>query len=203
MTMPKAATELEFYQTTKLSDLDSWEYRIEVEHGITDRFDFSVYQIFQQKENSAFKWDAVQFRARYRIGEVGQYFMDPLLYFEFNRKLDSKKPNKFEAKLILAKTSNRFNFAINPVYEIFFAPGTQHEIGLDMGFSYELNPKFILGVESTSRMEFEEDETDIGSYFGPTISFASGKWWYTLGTAFGLTDESDDAQVRFIMGIEL
>ena len=35
MTLPEGFTELEFYQTTKISDIEKWEYRIEVEHGIT------------------------------------------------------------------------------------------------------------------------------------------------------------------------
>jgi hypothetical protein len=203
MTLPEGNTELEFYQTTKLSELDKWEYRIEVENGITDHFDFSVYQIFEQKEGDAFKWNAVQFRTRYRIGEVNQYFMDPLLYFEFNRKIDLKAPNKFETKLILAKTINKFNLAVNPVYELFFAPGIEHELGLDFGASYEFNPRFILGLESTSRMEFEDNKTEIGSYFGPTISFASGNWWYTIGAGIGITDDSDDARIRFLMGVQL
>ena len=203
MTLPEGQTELEFYQTTKISDIDKWEYRIEVENGITDHFDFSVYQIFEQQEGEAFKWNAVQFRTRYRIGEVNDYFMDPLLYFEYNRKINLKAPNKFEAKIILAKTIQKINIAINPLYELFFAPGTEHEIGLDIGTSYEFSPRFILGLESTSRMEFEDDETEIGSYFGPTFSFASGNWWYTIGAGFGITDESDNARVRFLMGVQL
>ncbi len=203
MTLPESATELEFYQTTKLAEFDTWEYRIEVEHGITDHLDFSVYQIFNQREGDSFRWDAVQFRSRYRFGEVGQYLLDPLIYIEYNRKLDLTEPHKIETKLILAKNINKFNLAVNPVYELFFDPGTEHELGLDIGFSYEFSPKFILGLESTSRFEFDNNETKTGSYFGPTISFASGNWWYTIGTGFGMTKESDDARVRFLMGIAL
>lgn len=203
ITLPKGMTELEFYQTTKLAQLDSWEYRIEVEHGITDHLDFSVYQIFQQKEDEAFKWDAVQFRSRYRFGESDQYVVDPLLYLEYNRKLDLEEPNKIETKLILANQFQAINVALNPVYEIFFAPGLKQEVGLDFGLSYEFTPQFIIGVESTSRMEFENDEKEMGSYFGPTVSFASGNWWYTAGAAWGMTSESDDLRVRFLMGISL
>lgn len=201
MTMMKGETEFEFYQTTRLKTLDEWEYRIEIEHGLTNRWDFSVYQIFKQIEDGAFSWDAVQFRSRYRIGESGKYFLDPLLYLEYNRKIDPKKMNELEAKVILAKTVSRFNFALNPVYEYFFAPGTGHEAGLDLGISWEFSPRFILGFESTSRIEFAEDENEIGSYLGPTLSFASGTWWYSIGYAHGATDDSDDARVRFLMGV--
>ncbi len=204
VTMPEGATELEFYQTTKIREqLDSWEYRVEVEHGITDYWDFSVYQIFAQTENGALSWDAVQLRTRYRFGEEGLYPVDPLLYLEYNRKTDSRQPNKLEAKVILAKTIAEFNLAVNPVYELFFAPGTEHEVGLDVGASVQVIPAFVAGIESTSRAEFEDGETEIASYLGPTVSFASGHWWYTLGAAVGLTDESDEARIRFLMGVGL
>jgi hypothetical protein len=202
-TMPAGATELEFYQTSKLREVDQWEYRIEIEHGLTRRWDMSIYEIFKQDEGGSLSWDAVQWRTRIRFGEEGQYFMDPLLYLEYNRKTDSSKPNKYEAKIILAKTIDRFNMAINPVYELFAGPGTEHEVGLDAGFSWQFHPKLIAGFESTTRMEFEDDETETSSYFGPTISFASGTWWYAAGFAMGLTDGSDDARIRFLMGIDL
>jgi len=201
ITLPKAVTEIEFYQTTKFKDTDIWEYRMEIEHGLTSRWDFSVYQIFKQYENGALSWDAVQFRTRYRFGEEGQYLLDPLLYLEYNRKINSHKQNKLEAKIILAKTVSKFNLALNPVYEIFFAPDINHELGLDVGISWEFHPSLILGLESTSRIEFEDIETKVGSYFGPTVSFASGKWWYAIGAAVGITKDSDDARVRFLMGV--
>lgn len=205
ITTPKGVSEIEFYQTTKLNVLNSWEYRIEVEQGITDRMDFAIYQIFTQLEgeDEAFKWDAVQARLRYRIGEEGQYWMDPLIYLEYNRKLDFNKPNKFEGKLILARTEGKFNISLNPVYELFWSPDIEHELGFDAGMSWQFHPRLIIGAESTSRFEFEDGETEVSSYAGPTISFASGHWWYTAGVAFGLNDNSDDARVRFLMGVGL
>ncbi|MEW5925597.1 MAG: hypothetical protein AB1746_16565 [Candidatus Zixiibacteriota bacterium] len=202
-TMPQDKTELEFYQTTKLRENDEWEYRIELEQGLTDRMDFAVYQIFNQPEGASFKWDAAQVRLRYRIGEEGQYWMDPLIYLEYNRKTNLKAPNKLEAKLILARTENKFNISVNPVYELFWAPDVEHELGIDAGISWQFHPKLIAGLESTSRFEFEDDETETSSYLGPTVSLASGDWWYTFGAAIGLNDDSDDARVRFLMGVGL
>ena len=203
-TMLAGETELEFYQTTRiLEPEDQWEYRFEIEHGLTSRWDFSVYQIFAQQERGALRWDAVQFRMRYRFGEEGRYLMDPLAYLEYNRNTDSGEPNKLEVKLILAKTMGRTNLALNPVYELAFAPGTEHEIGLDAGLCYELTPAFTLGLEATTRTEFEEKEAATSGYAGPTVSFASGEWWYSIGAAIGVTDESDDARVRLLMGVGL
>ncbi|MDZ4723807.1 MAG: hypothetical protein SGI97_07885 [candidate division Zixibacteria bacterium] len=205
LTMPADATELEFYQTTKIGETKSWEYRVELEQGITDRWDFSVYQIFVQGEGQSLKWDAFQLRTRYKLAAPGRFFFDPLLYLEYNRKIDLTKQNKLEAKLILARDFQKINLSINPVYEFFFAPGEPvHEVGLDVGLSYELSYRFSLGIESTSRREFVKlADGETSSYFGPTLSLATGSAYYTVGYAGGLTDESDDARVRFLMGFHL
>ncbi len=202
-TMPEKTSEFEFYQTTKLDKTDSWEYKIEIEHGLTPRWDFSVYQIFTQEEGGYLKWSAFQFRTRYRLTQPGAVFGDPTLYLEYQRKTDLKAQNKAEAKLLLGHDFDRVNIAVNPVYEFFWAPGDPvHEIGLDIGLSYEFSYRFSAGVESTSRREFLKDEDDeVGSYVGPTISFASGTVYYVVGCAWGLTDDSNDARVRFLMGV--
>ena len=200
---PKGMTELEFYQTTQIADRNNWEYRLEVEHGLTDNWDFSVYQILKQTEAGPLQWDAVQLRTRYRFGEIGEYILDPLIYLEYRRKLDFSQPNKIEAKFILAKQIEAINLSINPVYEFFFAPGSKHELGIDAALSYGFSPAFSAGVETLNRIEFADQENELSSYFGPTISFASGNWWYSIGTVFGLSDKSDKMRVRFLMGITL
>ncbi len=200
------AYELELYQTTRIDETNSWEYRIEIEHGLSPRWDMSIYQIFAQNEDEALRWDAFQLRTRYRLTEPGSTPLDPILYLEYNRKLDFDRQNKFEAKVLLGEDTERWSVAVNPVYEFFWAPGDPvHEIGLDAGVSYELTPnRFGIGLESTTRHEFVPDaEDETGSYFGPTVSFASGGIYYTLGYAWGLTDSSNDARIRFLMGIAL
>ncbi len=202
-TMPQGNTELEFYQTSKLREVDQNEYRIEIEHGLTSRWDASLYEIFAQNEGGSMVWDSWQLRTRYRFGEVGQYFMDPLLYLEYNRKTESTSPNKLEAKFILAKSVEKWNLSINPVFEYFFAPESEIEAGFDIGGSYEFHSKFVAGLESTTRVEFEDEENVTASYFGPTISYASNGFWLSCGVAAGITEESDDARVRIITGIDL
>jgi len=197
--------DLEFYQTTRLGQTDSWEYRIEIEHGLTHRWDVSVYQIFAQKEGESFKWDAFQLRSRYRLSELGTAPFDPVLYMEYRRKINSKEQNKFEAKLLLGKNFNELTLAVNPVYEFFWAPGDPvHEIGLDIGLTYSPSYHFSFGIESTSRHEFvKKSDDETSSYLGPTLSFASGPIWYSVGYVWGLNDDSDDARARFLLGVQL
>ncbi len=203
MTMPEGETELELYQTTVMDEpFDEWAYELEIEHGLTKNWDFSVYQVFEQEEGGSLEWHEVKFRTRYKLAR-DKYFMDPALYLEYKRSTESTDHNEVEAKLILSKTAGGIDFSVNPVYEYKFAPGTEHEAGLDMGVSYEFHPSFSLGLESTTRVEpvFESADEEVKSYVGPTLSFASGNWWYNLGGAVGITDDSADGKVRFLMGI--
>ncbi len=207
-TVAPDAAEIEFYQTTKIKpdNPDSWEYRIEVEHGLTPNWDMALYQIFAQTEGGNLMWDAFQFRVRGKLAQPGKLFMDPLIYLEYRRKVGESKQNKLEAKLILARDFDRVNLSLNPVYEFFWAPGAtrKQEIGLDAGISYELNYKFSIGLESTTRIEYiDGKDTETGSYFGPSMSFATGDIFYSVGYGFGITDDSDDGRVRLIMGVGL
>ncbi len=205
VTLAEDDSELEFYQTTKLDDVNSWEYRIEVEHGLTPRWDLSIYQIFSQQDGEPFLWDAVQLRTRYRLSEPGRIPLDPVLYLEYRRKLNFSQQNKAEAKLLLGTDINQFTIALNPVYEFFWAPGDPvHEIGFDAGLTWEVNFKVSIGIESSSRIEFVKNtNSSTNSYIGPTISLASGPIWYTFGYAVGITDQSNDARARLLMGIDL
>lgn len=203
-TIAPDASELEFYQTTRLASSNKWEYRIELEHGLTPKWDLSIYQIFAQIEDEGLKWDAFQIRTRYRLAEPGRFPLDPLLYLEYNRKTDLKLPNKAELKLILSRDFDRLNLALNPVYEISWAPGAPgHEAGIDIGVSAELSYRFSVGVESVNRIAFADEQSETASYFGPTISFVSGEVYYSIGYVCGLTDHSDDARVRFLLGVGL
>lgn len=205
MTTAKDHAELEFYQTTKIDVTNSWEYRIELENGLTDNLDFSVYQIFTQKENAPFKWEAFQLRMRYRFVERGKFFMDPVFYIEYRKKTDGELQDKIEFKLLFGKDFSKGNLSINPVYEYKWNHGEAvTELGLDVAISYSPTFKWSFGLESTTRYEMIKNaDNETGSYFGPTVSFASGSYFYTFGYATGLTDKSNDARVRLLIGISL
>jgi len=204
-TMPPGGTELEHYLTSKTGDLDnvgetSWEHRIELEAGLTERWDVSLYQIFQQPAEGGFRYDSFQIRTRYRIGESGLRPVDPLLYFEYRRPRDLTLPNKLEGKLILARDVRRFNLALNLIEEVKFAPGTVWETGYAFGASFEPHPVIRVGAEIFGKLVVDGD---LPHYAGPTLSIARGGWFYTVGLGFGLNDHSSDLQARAILGLDL
>ncbi|MDP2943604.1 MAG: hypothetical protein Q8O36_08900, partial [Candidatus Omnitrophota bacterium] len=52
-TMPKGMAEVEYYLTAELPDIDkskvnTWKHQLELEYGITDHWDVSMYQQFKQ-----------------------------------------------------------------------------------------------------------------------------------------------------------
>jgi hypothetical protein len=204
VTIAAEATELELYQTYTDGDPYSWEYRIELEQGVSPRVDFSLYQIFRQNENEDLKWNAFQLRSRMRLQDPSTSTWKPVLYLEYNRKLDFTEPNKGEVKLLFGRDFGATNFSANAVYEVAWAPGEpEHEVGFDFGLAQEWSFKYSLGLETSTRFEFVDGETEKVAYAGPVLSFASGEVWYTLGAGFGLTDESADTRVRLLVGVGL
>src|SRR3989338_6269846 len=69
-TMPKGMAEIEYYLTaavpdTAESNVNTWEHQIELEYGITDHWDVSMYQMLKQSNTascSKFEYDGFKIR---------------------------------------------------------------------------------------------------------------------------------------------
>lgn len=205
MTMPKGMWEIETYVTTEIPDLDksninSVKPQLELEYGITERWDIAMYQMWKfknkAKENDS-EYEGFKLRTRYRIGEKGEYLLDPLLYFEYIRDDDFSKPNVGEAKLVLAKDIGNFNFSYNQIFKRNLEKEGKSDHEYATGMSYALVPRLIVGLESKGNYPKEKYA------FGPTISYALAKTktFVAVGALFGLNDRTDDLQTRMIIGI--
>ena len=203
-TMPKGASEVEYYLTHKATDLhkyknkNTWEHQVEYEYGLTDWWDIAVYQRWQQTNTKAedrFEYTGTKLRTRYRLGERGQYLLDTLLYFEYIRPDGSDAPEKLEGKLVLAKDFGKWNIAYNQIVEAGINNDGETEHAYAAGLSYEISPVWKIGLESVG------DLTEYKYYLGPTVSWGSKRCWLGFGTLLGLNDRSDDMQFRLIMGI--
>ncbi len=203
MTMPKGMWELETYVTAEMpnlrkSNINSIKPQLELEYGITDRWDVAMYQMWKFKnkkyENDS-EYEGFKLRTRYRIGEKGKFFVDPLLYFEYIRDDDFSKPNVGEAKLILAKDLGDFNVSYNQVIKrnLEREGKTDHEYAA--GINYAFTPRFRVGLESKGNYPKEKYA------LGPTISYAFKKAFIAVGAVFGLNEQTDDLQTRMIVGV--
>ncbi len=203
-TMERGKAEFEHYLTFKAPKMDSLAgsvttvHNIEFEFGMNDKFDFSIYQNFEQPADGAFQYSGYKLRARYKFGEKNQYLMDPLLYFEYKGKPDFIK-HVLEGKLILAKDYGSFNYAINPVFEIEYEDGEQeHEFKYNAGSCYKINKLLSIGLEIKGGKN--------GHYLGPVISHGKDTFWVALGSAFAITEiinNKPEIMLRMILGIHL
>ena len=203
-TMERGKAEFEHYLTFKAPKMDSLAgsvttvHNIEFEFGMNDKFDFSIYQNFEQPADGAFQYSGYKLRARYKFGERNQYLMDPLLYFEYKGKPDFIK-HVLEGKLILAKDFESFHYAINPVFEIEYEDGEkEYELKYNAGSCYRINELLRIGLEIKGGKN--------GHYLGPVISHGKDTFWVALGSAFSLTkiiNNKPEFMLRMILGIHL
>lgn len=202
-TMPKGMAEIEYYLTEEQPDIEkarpnTWKHWIELEYGVTDHFDVSMYQQFKQSNKSAsstFEYDGFKVRTRYRLFERGTLPVDILFYLEYIRPGDFKKANVLEEKLVLAKDIGNLNISYNQIFKQELESGGENEYEYASGISYEITPSFKIGVESKGSYLDEK------YYIGPTIGWASSKFWVSAGVLGGITKKSDDLQARLIVGV--
>lgn len=202
-TMPRGHAELEYYITHKIPDShkyskkNSWQHQVELEYGLTDKWDIAVYQRWQQTNtstNDKFEYTGSKARLRYRLGEKGTNFLDTLLYFEYIRPDGSDGAEIFEGKLILAKDFGKYNVAYNQILKVGLNGKGGNENEFAFGFNREFSPVLKLGLEMAGNYTEEK------YYIGPTVSVASKKFWVALGALRGLNDRSDDFRFRLIAG---
>lgn len=203
MTMPKGMFEVEYYLTEEQENIDHskpniWKHWVELEYGITDHLDIAMYQQFRQANkasSSTFEYDGFKIRTRYRIAEKNEFPLDTLLYLEYKRDDDFDKPNALEAKIVIAKDIGAFNIAYNQILEQELESNGETEHEYAAGISYGISPHFRVGMETKGNY------TESKYYVGPTLSWATNKFWTALGIAAGLNKRSDDLQARLIVGV--
>lgn len=202
LTMPQGETEAEYYFTMENSDSSAFtettkfKHWVELEQGLSDHWDFSIYQTFVQNPEEPLKYEGLKLRTRYRFSERGVLPVDPLIYLEYIRVFEEPE-DKIEGKLILAKDIWKFNISLNLVGELEKKGGEEweDEEKVLVGVFFEPTPAIKIGGE----YEIAEKK----AYLGPTLSFASGENWTTLGVRWGLTEKSRDFDLRLLIGIGL
>jgi hypothetical protein len=216
MTMPEGETELEIYTTQSKTTFDNpspkeFELMLEVEHGLTERWDFSIYHVFKQstgpapEDESPFHFDEIKLRSRYRFAERGELPVDLLAYGEII-KVFGEGVWEAEAKAIIARDFDKLTAAVNLIGEVKFGPSVPEaevEAGYAAGLTYEAVPEWKLGVESWGGFEVEHTD-EFAASVGPAVSWApASTLWIATTAGFGVTDYADDFSVRAIIGMDL
>ncbi|MCS7184356.1 MAG: hypothetical protein NZ870_00275 [bacterium] len=206
VTTPEGDVEIEYYHTFKDKKpdetIDTVERWLELEYGITDRLDVSIYQMWNEVGGNV-KSVGNKLRFRYKLTEnKNEFILDPLLYLEYKLLLD--KPDETEYKLILAKDIGRFNLSYNYTLELSHSDriGKWEHMHF-LGFSYAISAYLRLLMENMYIADYEGkgESNYIGGGFQHVAG--SGKFWFTLGVYRGTTNFSEHTRARLLIGIPI
>lgn len=186
---------------------------VELEYGITDRWDVALYNMLDMITSGDTESGYAGFKVetRYRPADRGAWFLDPVLYLEFQQLFRGDADQKIEGKLILAKDIGNVNIAGNiALEEERLSDATWNtEVEYAAGTSYALSPAWMLGAEVFGKAEKGEMEgVENRMWAGPAVSWAGGGTgalrgvWFTLAGGAGLTSESDSYYARLIVGFQ-
>jgi hypothetical protein len=192
---------------------DQLDFRHEVEFGVTDKFQVSVYLAdwFYENDNerSGFTYadSAVEL-----IYNLTNQVVDPVGLSIYAEIRAGDRLVELESKLIAQKNFGplilAYNATLEAVWEGSDLAEREGEFLQALGASYEISPRISAGVELLHEFVFPEwrDHKTIRNLFvGPNISIRSGRLFVTATALAQATDTEDEpeVQVRTVFGIGL
>lgn len=210
-TLAKGSFEVESHTRFKMpdrkqTDANKWEFQQELEYGVTDRLSIAHYEIWQVEnqngngdDNGTYK--GFKFETKYRIGEKGQFWVDPLLYLEWQTEVrDHDNPNGLEGKIVLSKDLGLLNLNYNQIMESKLGAGGRTEHAYTFGANYEILEGLRPGVELKGNY-WKPSSNRNQLAIGPSLAWSNQYFWITGGVLFGANHAADDIQSRVIVGI--
>ena len=88
-------------------------HQLELETGLTDRWDVALYGIARQIERRATELEAAKLETRYALARPGEWLVDPVLYLEAVKTFVDDRPFSLEGKLILGRDLGPLNLSAN------------------------------------------------------------------------------------------
>ena len=198
-TMPQAAFELEQWFTLRAGrnstvgqdNFQRWQFRTELEYGVTDRYTVGLYVNEQHesfrdpatgKTTREFCWTGLSLENRYMVLNPANNPVGLTLYLE--PTYDGKNA-ELEQKIILGQRHGDWKWAINLVHatewEEHFEK-TEGEVVFTAGLSRLIGKHWAVGLEARNHNELPEYEKWENSalYVGPVVSYRRESWWATL-----------------------
>jgi hypothetical protein len=191
------------------------QFQTEFEYGITNRLELGLYVTLAPEPTggqystssglpSLMESNGVKQRLRYRLLDEGVLPIDIGLYGELT---ENDHEFEIEAKVILQKRFGNLRIAANVVgeHEWYFASPQQDWIfDPSAGVTYQVTPVFQPGIDSWMWFEHTNQpaaltETMIKDttmnlrpnvYVGPAMLFNFGKFWWSTGVYFRVTNLS-------------
>ncbi|HET9627745.1 MAG TPA: hypothetical protein VFP84_40585 [Kofleriaceae bacterium] len=182
----------------------------EVEIGLAERLELGLYMTFVPDAGEEFSGKAIfpgegnglKQRLRYIFANPGEWPVDVGVYGEVS---ENEREIELEGKLLLQRRFDRLRVALNISGESEWYFSSQHEWTLNpsAGITYEVTPKFHVGLDSWMRGEYPTNPKPkvrpfgLGpqTYVGPAVMTNFGRLWWAVGAYVRVTDTGHDLQV--------
>ena len=230
--------EAEYFSTfgTQRGGNDFHSYWVELEYGVKAWYTTELYLDGQTTFGDSTVFTGFRWENRIRLLKR-EHFVNPVLYFEYEQISDADKiikeveghdvesdhaesngltrgnlKHEMELKLILSRTWNGWNIAVNPIFTRNLLPSEPWEFGYAVGVSRPLALKasaqacnfcrenLIAGMEMYGGLGDTQSPGlhDTSHYLAPVIAWniPSG-WTLRLSPGFGLNDNSHRLLLRW------
>ena len=191
-------------------EYNAQDYKFELEHGFSNHFQSSIYVNFVSHhikglepeladQNRDFAWNGLQASFKYAFTSPYKDGIGVAIYVEpgFARygKKSGVRENQIslETKLLLQKNfmQDKLIWVGNVTAEQEFADAgggeweSELEFELSSGLAYNIAPGLHIGAEGRYTAAYENfpnqfERADYALFVGPTIHYATRKWWATL-----------------------
>jgi hypothetical protein len=216
-TSAQGSLELENWVTwqhaTGLGRFDQVDFRHELEYGVTDNFQASIYLAdWFYKTDPGHSGYVYSDSAVELIYNLTNPVVDPVGLSIYGELRAGDRLIELESKLIAQKNFGPLILAYNATLESVWKGNDlserEGELQQALGASYEISPRISVGIELLHEFVFPDwrDEERIRNVFiGPNASYRHGDWFVTVTALAQATDRHDEAdfQVRTIFGIGL
>lgn len=198
-TEPKGDWELEQHVTSRIGrnaavgqvNYQKWEFRTEVEHGVTDRYtlgldvnhDVTHYQNPGTGENfTGNRFAGISLENRYNVLDSVNNPVGLTLYLE--PTWDGQNA-ELEQKIILGQCYGEWKWAFNLSHTTEWERSIhdyEGELEFSAGLARNLSKRWTLGLEirDTNELPMYQEWENTAIYIGPTLSYHRQKWWAAL-----------------------
>jgi hypothetical protein len=198
-------------RTTNPERSDQVAFRHEIEIGVTDRLQASIYLADWFYENdpahSGFTYSDSAIELIYNVTNP---VINPIGLSVYQEYMAGDRLFEWESKLIAQKNFGplilAYNATLEAIWEGSGLTARSGELQQALGASYEISPRLSAGVELLQEFVFPDwrDREHIRNVFvGPNVSYRRGNWFVTTTALAQATNTPGEAdfQVRTIFGI--
>jgi len=184
-------------------------YKIEFEWAPFSRWLTELLVKYEREPGENLEATEIASENVFQLTEQGKYWMDFGLLAEYVYSLEDDGEDAIEIGLLGQKDFGRNEVRLNVIFEQELESGADLEMEYRWQYRYRRNERFEPGVEMYGGLgewgesgSFSDHEQQLGPAMYGKFRTGTAALNYEVAALFGLTDESPDATVRFMLEYE-